>query len=353
MARRKRQTLPSDFSTLLDEAPLETLIATFEHCDLEARGGYAKQTALSFYNCPDALLHWLVAQGADLEAVDKDGRTALHHRAAGWKGGVDALLALGADRHARDRRGNTPLHAAAQSHKSASLRRLVEHGASVDARNDAGMTPLKLALATASNSDIVETAEIAGVLLAAGASVQDDMRADVERIGRTFEFHRAGFNPEFLDATDAGLTTLYRLFGTAPAAARRVHDGWSPIVVDDAAWPAQFDALWQLLVPSSGAAASVQGEVIRIAGKLSREILDNGAVNWDADFRAMLAAFAAHLGSGTPLPAAALVDARALTRALHAGDGDEDALSALARLAVDWVRLNPAPIALPLPAYRR
>src|SRR5262249_25453552 len=38
--------------------------------------------------------------------------------------------------------------------------------------------------------------------------------------------------------------------------------------------------LWDELVPPSGPAATVQGEVIRIVGKLTREAYTNGNINW-------------------------------------------------------------------------
>ncbi len=353
MAKQKRKTLPKNFGEMLDHAPLDELIAVFSACDPDATGGYSKSTALGFYNCPDALAEWLVAQGADINAADTYGRTPLHHRSASWKGGVDLLLSLGADIEARDGRGHTPLHAAAESHKSASVHALLKRGANPHARTSSGDTPLELALATTRNTDIVETAKLAEALLATGVGVTDGMRAEVERIGREFEFHRAGFNPAFLADTDAGLNTLYRLFGSARAAQRVMHDGVSPIVVAALDWPDQHQALWELLVPSSGAAATVQGEVIRITGRLSQEILDNGGVNWDAGFRAMLDALVAHLASASAMSNDAVADARRIATELRHGKGDVDQLRRLSELSVQWVIANPNPIPLATPGYAR
>lgn len=351
MANKKRKTLPADFGAMLEGASLDELKAVFDACALEATGGYGKTTALGFYQCPDALAAWLVEQGADINAGDKYKRTPLHHRSASWKGGVDALLDLGADIEARDYQGQTPLHAAANSHKPDAIRALVRRGAQVVAVDQRGQTPLKLALVTASNIDIVTTAAIAEHLLASGAALTDDMREDVARIGKTFEFHRSGFNPDEVDATSAGLDALYRIFGAAPVPARRVHDGVSPIVVAAGDWPAQHQALWELLVPSSGAAATVQGEVIRITGRVAREVLDNGGANWSADYRAMLTALVAHLGSGTSLLPDDLSAAAESAATLRSGR-DDDAPERLCELAVRWVVANPQPVALATPPYR-
>jgi len=82
---------------------------------------------------------------------------------------------------------------------------------------------------------------------------------------------------------------------------RVLHDGISPIVVKDAPWQDQHEMLWDLLVPSNRCAATVQGEVIRISGRIAREIDGNGGTNLDADFRAMAHAFVAYLKLA-PLP---------------------------------------------------
>ncbi|WP_244158079.1 ankyrin repeat domain-containing protein [Phytopseudomonas flavescens] len=353
MAKRKRKTLPKDFAQRLEQASLDELIALFEASELEATGGYSKSTALGFYNCPDALARWLVEQGADIDARDTYQRTPLHHRSSSWIGGVDLLLDLGADIEAQDYQGDTPLHAAAKSHKPDALAALVRRGANVHATSRQGHDVLHVALASTRNADIEATAKIAQTLLDAGVQVKDGMLAEVQRIGREFEFHRGAFNPDYLQATDAALTRLYRLFGVSPAAARKVHDGKAAIVVPAGPWHVQHQQLWELLVPSSGAAATVQGEVIRISGRISREIHHNGSANWDGDFKSMLSALVSYLGSAAPLPATELAEARVLAVALRSGDDDAERTDRLSALAVQWVTANPQPVSLPAPAYRR
>ena len=62
----------------------------------------------------------------------------------------------------------------------------------------------------------------------------------------------------------------------------------------------EFQSFWDLLVPPKGKAETVQGEVIRIAGRIEYEFLDNGCINWDEDFKKMLDAFLRYvqLGNG-------------------------------------------------------
>ena len=94
------------------------------------------------------------------------------------------------------------------------------------------------------------------------------------------------------------------------------HDGRTPLEVKSRRWQEQHEELWNLLVPSSGHAATVQGEVIRISGRLSREILDDGAGNWDDPFRAMARALVAHVQTGAPLAGNELDEVRRIVEGL-------------------------------------
>src|ERR1044071_2786023 len=100
MAKAKKKTLPKDFEKLLEAGDLRKLQAVFEGCDVDARGGYGKQTGVAFDLCPDEPARWLVGRGADVNAPDERGRTPLHARARSRRGGIDVLLERGADVHA-------------------------------------------------------------------------------------------------------------------------------------------------------------------------------------------------------------------------------------------------------------
>lgn len=350
MALRKKKTLPKDFEDLLEEGDLEALQAVFESCDVDARGGVFKQTALAFNECPDELARWLVAQGADLSAADAYGETPLHSRAGHWQGRIEALLSLGADVHHGENARGTPLHRAAGCYNVDTARLLLAHGARVEARNGNGQTPLAFALGRCSNADIERMAPLAALLLDAGASVTPELQAEIARIGANFEFHRAGFNPQTVDAASAALRALYALFDVPAAPPRKTHNGVAPIVASAGSWREQFEELWALLIPSSGAADTVQGEVIRISGRIRDEFERNGGVNWDADYRRMADAFLAHVHSGAPLVGGELTEARALVDAVKNRGGDTDRLC---EIALRWVALNPLPVKLPAPDYRR
>lgn len=348
MVKRKKLLLPKNFEDLLDRDDLSVQKAVFDLCSLDARGGYNKQTALAFAACSDELARWLVAEGADISATDRRGDTPLHSRSRNWRGGVGVLLELGADVHRVNDAGGSPLHAAAESIKPAHARELVDHGAPVDACDAKGLTPLAQALRHCRNSDLVEMASLAGLLLGAGAIRTSAMADRVGEIGRHFEFHRLGFNETMVDAVSAALDTLYELFDVPPVPRRVIHDGRSPIAVRATRWQDQHEELWQMLVPSSGAANTVQGEVIRIAGRVIDEWERNGGTNWDADFRAMAEALLAHLGSGQSLSSSQRSDAAEIVAHIRSADPRP-----LAELAVAWVLLNLMPVKLDPPPYRR
>jgi hypothetical protein len=350
VGKAKRKQLPQDFEALLANGSVEELKILFDSYDVNARGGAFKQTALAFHQCPDELARWLVARGADLAAGDRYGDTPLHSRARHWKGRIEVLLELGADvTHGENSRG-TPLHAAAGSGNAVAARLLLQHGARVDALNGEGQTPLAYALQRCSNAQIEGMATLAELLLAAGARQTPEMQGFIARIGTDFEFHRSAFNPETVAATSAGLDKLYVLFGAPPVPRRRRHDGKSPIVARSARWQEQYQELWDLLVPSSGAADTVQGEVVRIAGRIHDELERNGGINWDLAYRKMADAFLVHVASGVSLGEPLLTETRELVAQLQRKHGDPRRLS---ELAVNWVAQNPTPLRLAPPDYDR
>jgi hypothetical protein len=331
MKKAKRKTLPKDFKDMLSKANLETLKAVFDTCDVNARGGYSKVTALMFSECPEGLAH--------------------EH--ARYRGGCpQVLIELGAEVNAgAGGYSGTPLHSAVDGKNMAGVDALLAHGADVNAKNRGGQTPLEYGLQRASNIDLEPMAPIARIMLEAGAVKSEAMRRFVKQLGENFEFIRADFNKDHLEPTTRALATLYELFDVAPVPQRRTHDGKSRIEVESKDWQDQHEELWKLLVPGKGAAATVQGEVIRITGRISNEILGNGGVNWDGGYEMMAQALCAHLRSGTPLSDDQLRECADIAGTVR--NRSEDDVARLAEFAVAWVLLNPIPVKLPKPSYDR
>jgi len=345
-----RTTLPKDFEELLKKGDLQELKEVFSKCEVDARGGYSKHTALAYDNCPHELAKWLVEQGADLQNKDTYGDTPLHNRSRSIFGNLESLLELGADVQAKGKSGGTPLHAAATSHNVENTRLLLAHGGQTDTLNSSGYTPLEQALRTCSNIDIVKTAELSKIYLNAGAQITPGMKESVMEIGKKFEFMRDKFNKDSVDEFSNALGELYELFAVEPIATRVLHDGRSAITSSADTWQKQHQDLWELLVPASGAAETIQGEVIRITGKMARELEGNGGINWDGEYKKMADAFTAYIKQGNPLPATELEEAEKIVNEVKRRSGD---IARLCELGVKWVIDNPTPLKLSAVEYKR
>ncbi len=295
---KKQKTLPKNFEELLKNANLDLLKEVFKKCELDARGGYGKQSALAYDNCPHELASWLVQQGADLHATDTWGNTPLHNRSRSINGNIKSLLELGANVNFDKSSVGTPLHAAANSHNPENTSLLLEHGAQIDALNSNGYTPLEQALLTCNNIDIPRTVELSKIYLGKGIQVTPTMKTFVTEIGKRFEFHRSNFAKDSVVETSNALEELYKLFGVEPLGKRHLHDGKSPIVAKKAGWQEQHEELWELLVPSNGPAETIQGEVIRITGRIANELDGNGRGNWDNDYKKMADTFLLFIKQG-------------------------------------------------------
>lgn len=350
---KKRKTLPKDFRQLIEKGDIEELKAVYNRCELTAYQGYSKENALFFADIPAEFVRWLTEQGLDINCRNSRGETPLHVQVRYPNCCAETFIELGADIFLEDFYGETPLHKAAARRNAKMVKYLLEHGAKIDAvARIHGWTPLEEMMATCMNMDIVKTAETAEVFLNAGAVVNEAIRQQVKRIGETFEFHKGNFNKEYLDEIVDGLNRLYNLFGVEPVPPRKIYDGVSPITVTSGKWQQQHDELWKLLVPGSGHADTLQGEVIRITGRVSYEILDNGGMNWDSDYRKMLKALREYFREGNLLPDEELAEADRCIGIVSKNLGEDEA-EKLCELAVHWVIENPSPIKLDTVDYRR
>ena len=352
---KKRVTLPKEFNELLTDGNIDQLKAVYNKCELTAHNGrYSLSTALHFGGVPDELVIWLIEQGLDINIPDYYGATPLYRQAILGRDTVKLLLELGADIEKPNNYGDTPLHMAAEFFHPKTVKFLIDKGANVNVENDMGRTPLASVLMVCRGIYIAQTAEIASMLLDAGAKKTSKMKERVEQIGKDFEFHRESIHPDYIEAADKGLTKLYELFDVKPVAKRITHDGVSPILVKEGSWEEQYEELWSFLIPSSGAAKTVQGEVIRIPGRVRDELDRNGGVNWDRDYRKMLQALPQYLSLGIPLSDQELEETKELIAQVHGKDfDDEPRLDRLCQLAIAWIKQNPEPLLLEKTSYKR
>jgi len=113
-----------------------------------------------------SILRSLIARGANVNARSKNGNSALLE--ATGVGDVRTILQLleyGAEVNVCDQEKFTPLHKAIQEPSRALIKALLVHGAKIDAINKYGDTPLTICVRGGSRPDIVE------VLIEYGANV--------------------------------------------------------------------------------------------------------------------------------------------------------------------------------------
>jgi len=129
-----------------DAEMLRTLLEHGAEIDERSDGGWTALSWAVLWNQIDAV-EFLLNEGADTEASSDDGATPLLQALREWNPEVaEALLVHGADVNARvEQTGRTFLHHVALSGLSEGVAPALEHGAEIDAVDDAGMTPLQYA----------------------------------------------------------------------------------------------------------------------------------------------------------------------------------------------------------------
>lgn len=356
----KKKTLPKDFQELIKAGNLEALVKAMVKCEPNATGDYNKYNAFSYEGVTEEFAKWLVEYGTDINMPDKYGYTPLHYRAMrrNSKEQVELYIRLGADVDKQGSFNGGPLHGAASSGIAENVQALIDGGADIHAKTKTpnpagGDTAVEFALSRCRGSDIVEKIDAIALLIDAGVPVTEEVKAHAKRIAVDIEFHRASFAEGWAEKVDAALERLYAITGVAPAAKRRIHDGKAPITVAADTWQKQYAELWELLVPSNGHCQTMQGEAIRVVGRVFDELMDNGGANWDKDYRTMLNALKDYLAMGTPLEDKELAEVGMLTAQVSKDTDCEGALRKLQQMSVRWVLKNPEPIVMVKPAYRR
>ena len=348
-----RKTLPKEIDDLLKAGNLEELKEIFSQCEPNAvHTNKFGSNIFSRTPLPREFAFWAKEQGADINFVDYYGKTPIFSHASAWGGDVQLLIDLGAEVNVAAG-GVTPLHCAAMYGRPQAVKALLTAGANVEARPKDALgrahSPLEMTLIQ-NRVPFSTLLEVCTLLLEHEAKITDEAKNAVAHIGENFERVKRGIqNPDYLKEQSESLQKLYEMFGVASAAEIAVHDGVSPIVIKEEGFAKQYNKLWEYLVPPHGRAQTAQGEAMRIVGKVSYEILDNGGVNWDGDFRKMLRALPEYFRLGNPLSNEDIADVERLIHFLRDGCWCKDEPTKLCAYAVAWVMKNPEVIA-PLPA---
>lgn len=355
MARKLKDTLPKKFHRLVEAGDVDALKEVFDDRALDARDREGN-TALHIPEVPEEVKIWVLEQGADINVRNPVGDTPLHVHVRSRNLNPVFLMERGADVHAENDKGENAAYAAAFF--SGHLRALIHAGADPYVPNDEDETPLMRVIREGGTGQISDIAELVRLLdrTPFTQAELEEARDRIIELGEQFENIREAYNEDAVNQAATDMTFLYEVFeipeDQRPAQPVR-HDGVSPIVLEGQSWQERFIHAWDYLVPVSGKAKSLQGEAIRIAGRIADEFHGNDGVNWDADFRRMSEALLTITARGTALSVADAAELKSAVKSLRRGSPPEAAVDTCPRLATKWVGLNPQPQAVGELDYQR
>ncbi|MCM1166668.1 MAG: hypothetical protein NC401_11745, partial [Ruminococcus sp.] len=272
----------------------------------------------------------------------------IHSQACDSENNIEGLIQAGADVEALSS-GKTPIVNAAAHTRPDSIRVLLAHGANVHVRSDL----IDFALLYWDNMFAYKAAESVALLAEAGADFTDKTREKALKLCKDFDRCKDSYNhykenkKQFEDAVDHMCKAL-----GIERPGLKAHDGKSKIVVKATDWRDQHAELWEMLVPGQGKCKTVQGEVVRIGGRINDEIFNSGGSHWDKDFRAMLNALKGYYEMGTIPDEAEHEEALALIKSIGKNSDGSDVLR-LCEINIHWVLANPDPIPLGEVKYKR
>ena len=336
--------LPHEIQDLLKAVNIEEAKRLFSGCEPNATG-YFGSNIFSLMPMPREFAFWAKEQGADINFRDRHGKTPIFEIAR-RDGDISLLIELGAEIEAVSPKGCTPLHIAAARGCKKAVRALLKAGADIDAQTkDFGgfghFTPLETVLYE-SDLGCTKKYDLCKILLDHGAKKTDRCRLFVSAFAETFHRHNAGKKvTKFLQNQEAALEKLCEMFDAEMLQAASFHDGVSPVILTTVGgFKDNFEELWNFLVPPRGRAQTAQGEVIRIAGRIEDELMRNGGLNWDEDYRKMLYTFRDYMRLTDPFeePDEYLEN---IIDALKDGDVNDGMICRLRYCALHWVEDNP------------
>lgn len=345
MAKKKK--LVENFQEIIDSGDFELFKSVFDKCEIAATGkGKTTCNAFSYRNLTPKHIQFLIDNGLEVNGDCGFGYPPVVFHAAN-RDNLRCLLENGADINyvAVFYRGSA-LTKACSTLDAEAVRNLLAENASIDVPGDFdGKTLLDSTLAHCDNIYIPKALEISRMLLNAGVMASDKTTGYVQKIGERFEFFRGNMSKDIVDELSMALDELYELFGVTPVARRVMHDGTTPISVKGKKWQDQYNELWNMLVPGNGKAQTIQGEMIRIVGRVTHEILDNGGINWDDDYREMLHTLSGFLNLNKGLEMELIKEANNITKHITIST-DKEVLYRLTEIIVQWVLANSEPLPL-------
>ena len=362
---RLRKTLPADIEQIIASGDVEAVARAVERCEVGAYlRGSAYESRLMHFPASEEITDFLLARGEDINSRDRYERTPIHARVRSrCLDQIPMLIARGGDINARDTSDQTALFGVVEHFPVADVSRMMSWGADplvvADSRVYGKATLVENVVSWHNFLDAPRALVVIRLLLSVGAPVGERVPTalrSMDRMRCTFITHGLPdhLSQSRVDEASVALSELCALFGVEQREAQR-----APVVGErlelDPSVPAlrQYGELWDLLVPDSGQCRTLQGEVIRIAGRVGHEVYDNGGINWDHSFGALLYQYLRVVASGVSLSPDSLSRAEAAVASLKGRSMSHQAVDDITELAVEWVRLNPVLVESDLPDVGR
>ena len=362
---RLRKTLPAGIEQIIASGDVEAVAQAVARCEVGAYlRGSAYEPRLMHFPASEEITDFLLARGEDINSRDRYERTPIHARVSSrCLDQIPMLIARGGDINARDTSDQTALFGVVERFSVADVSWMITWGADplvvADSRVYGKATLVESVVAWHNFLDTPRALAVIRLLLSIGAPVGERVPTalrSMDRMRCTFITHGLTdhLSQSRVDEASAALSELCALFGVEQRQAQR-----APVVGErlelDPSVPAlrQYGELWDLLVPDSGQCQTLQGEVIRIAGRVGHEVYDNGGINWDRSFGKLLDQYLSVVRSGLPMPPASVARAEAAVASLKGRSMSHQAVDDITELAVEWVRLNPVLLEMDLPDVGR
>ena len=322
----KDKKLVDDFLNIIHFGDLETLKRVFDICRIDAT--YNGYNAF-YYTMSIEKLKFFVEKGLDPNEDCGAGYPAIVYQC--YKDAIDLLKQYNADL-------DLAMKYSKETDNLNNISNLMDCGVELGDYN----FPVEYWLEYGSNTDIVNIYRFSKLEIEKGLKITQKMKDAVTKIGERFEFYRDDFNKDSVEEYSAALEGLYKLFDVTPVPRRKSNSLDKKIEVKSETWQEQFGELWDSLVPGNGPAISVQGELIRISGKISHELLDNGGINWDEDYQKMLESIEKYVSEGVDKNNKEIIE---ICKKINVNT-DEETLLLFTKLVVEWVLANPNQIKL-------
>lgn len=361
---RLRKTLPADIKQIIASGDVEAVARAVERCEVGAylRGSYGEPRLMHF-PASEEITDFLLARGEDVNSRDRYGHTPIHARVSSrCLEQIPLLIARGGDINARDTSDKTALYGVVERFSVSDVEQMIVWGAdplvTADSRVYGKATPTEYALHR-SFLEAPRALAMIRLLLSYGAPAGEHVVACLREMDQLrCKFVANGLperiSQEEFDEASAALSELCALFGVEQREAKPAPKVGERLVFDAGATPMRvFSRLWDQLVPDSGQCQTLQGEVIRIAGRVGYEVYNNGGINWDRSFGALLDQYLSVVRSGLPMPPSSLARAEAAVASLKSRSMSHQAVDDITELAVVWVRLNPVLVETDLPDVGR